>query len=163
MKKLTSILLSMTLILTLAACGGGGNGGQNKEAPDLNQYYEDFMASLGADNTPAMMDVEAEALDSLYQGLSAYKTAQSVVKVAAINSVAFEFALVELENEADAKAVADIFQARIDYQIENGAFYPMTLEGWEQAEIVTQGNVVALIVAQGSQDQAVDAFNALFA
>lgn len=39
----------------------------------------------------------------------------------------------------------------------------MTLEGWEQAEIVTQGNVVALIVAQGSQDQAVDAFNALFA
>ena len=37
MKKLTSILLSMTLILTLAACGGGGNGGQNKEAPDLNQ------------------------------------------------------------------------------------------------------------------------------
>ena len=43
------------------------------------------------------------------------------------------------------------------------AVYPMTLEGWEQAEIVTQGNVVALIVAQGSQDQAVDAFNALFA
>ena len=38
MKKLTSILLSMTLILTQAACGGGGNGGQNTEAPDLNQY-----------------------------------------------------------------------------------------------------------------------------
>lgn len=61
MKKLTSILLSMTLILTLAACGGGGNGGQNKEAPDLNQYYEDFMASLGADNQPAMGDVEGGA------------------------------------------------------------------------------------------------------
>ena len=89
------------------------------------------MASLGADNTPAMMDVEAEALDSLYQGLSAYKTAQSVVKVAAINSVAFEFALVELENESDAQAVADIFQARVDYQVNGGAFYPQTTADWE--------------------------------
>ena len=77
--------------------------------------------------------------------------------------VAYEFALVEVENAADAQTVADIFQARIDYQIENGAFYPMTLEGWENAEIITQGNVVALIVAQDSQSQAVEAFNQLFA
>lgn len=117
MKKLTSILLSMTLILTLAACGGGGNGGQNKEAPDLNQYYEDFMASLGADNQPAMGDVEGEQLAAVYPGLENYATKQAVLKMAMISAVAFEFALVELENEADAKAVADIFQARIDYQI----------------------------------------------
>ena len=110
-----------------------------------------------------MGDVEGEQLAAVYPGLENYAAKQSVLKMAMISAVAFEFALVELENEADAKAVADIFQARIDYQIENGAFYPMTLEGWEQAEIVTQGNVVALIVAQGSQDQAVDAFNALFA
>ena len=127
MKKLTSILLSMTLILTLAACGGGGNGGQNKEAPDLNQYYEDFMASLGADNQPAMGDVEGEQLAAVYPGLENYATKQAVLKMAMISAVAFEFALVELENEADAKAVADIFQARIYYQIENGAFYPMKL------------------------------------
>ena len=69
MKKLTSILLSMTLLLALAACGGNGGGGQNKEAPDLNKYYEDFMASLGADNQPAMGDVEAEQLSQLYPGL----------------------------------------------------------------------------------------------
>ena len=163
MKKLTSILLSMTLLLALAACGGNGGGGQNKEAPDLNKYYEDFMASLGADNQPAMGDVEAEQLSQLYPGLENYAAKQSVLKIAMISALAFEFALVELENEADAKAVADIFQARIDYQIENGAFYPMTLEGWEQAKIITQGNVVALIVAQGEQDRAVEEFNSLFA
>ena len=103
MKKLTSILLSMTLILTLAACGGGGNGGQNKEAPDLNKYYEDFMASLGADNQPAMGDVEGEQLAAVYPGLENYAAKQSVLKMAMISAVAFEFALVELENEADAK------------------------------------------------------------
>ena len=94
MKKILSAILAMSLVLLLAACGskgGEGTGNDGAKSVDLNQYYEDFMASLGADNTPAMMDVEAEALDSLYQGLSAYKTAQSVVKVAAINSVAFEF------------------------------------------------------------------------
>lgn len=164
MKRLTALFLSLTLLLTLAACGGGGgNAGQNKEAPDLNKYYEDFMASLGADNQPAMGDMMEEQIAQFYPGLENYATKQAVMKMAMISAVAYEFALVELENEVDAKAVADIFQARIDYQIENGAFYPMTLEGWEQAKVVTQGNVVALIVAQGDQDRAVEAFNALFA
>lgn len=164
MKKLTSILLSVTLLLTLAACGGeGGDGGQGQQAPDLNQYYEDFMASLGADNQPAMMDVEAEMIGQIYPGLETYGTKQSVLKIAAISAVAFEFALVELEDASHVQAVADIFQARIDNQIEAGAFYPMTLEGWEQAEVITHGNVVALIVAQGDQARAVEAFNSLFA
>ena len=163
MRKVLAALLASAMVFSLAACGGGGNGGQNKEAPDLNQYYEDFMASLGADNQPAMGDVEGEQLAAVYPGLENYATKQAVLKMAMISAVAFEFALVELENEADAKAVADIFQARIDYQIENGASYPMTLEGWEQAEIITQGNVVALIVAQGDQARAVEAFNGLFA
>lgn len=164
MKKLTSILLSVTLLLTLTACGGkGGDGGQDQQAPDLNQYYEDFMASLGADNQPAMMDVEAEQIAQFYPGLESYGMKQTVLKTAMISAVAYEFALVELEDASHAQEVADIFQARIDYQIEAGAFYPMTLEGWEQAEIITHGNVVALIVAQGDQARAVEAFNSLFA
>lgn len=163
MKKLTSILLSMTLLLTLTACGGGGSGGQNKEAPDLNQYYEDFMASLGADNQPAMMDVDAEMIGQVYPGLETYGLKQSVLKMAAITAVPCEFALVEVEDEANAKAVADIFQARIDAQIEGGAFYPMTVEGWQKAKIITNGNVVALICAGEEQAQAEEAFNKLFA
>lgn len=162
MKKLTSILLSALLLLTLAACGGG-SGAPTREAPDLNQYYEDFMASLGEDNQPAMMDVDAQMTSQVYPGLEAYGRKQSVLKVAAITAVPCEFALVELEDEANAKAVADIFQARIDAQIEGGAFYPMTVEGWEKAQIITNGSVVALICAGEQQDQAVEAFNKLFA
>lgn len=165
MKKILSAILAMSLVLLLAACGGkGGEGTGNDGAKsvDLNQYYEDFMASLGADNTPAMMDVESEALDSLYPGLSAYKTTQAVVKTAAITSVAVEFALVELEKESDAQAVADIFQARIDYQVNGNAFYPQTTADWENAKIITRGNVVALIVAGTEQARAVEAFEKLF-
>ena len=166
MKKILSAILAMSLVLLLAACGskgGGGTGNDGAKSVDLNQYYEDFMASLGADNTPAMMDVEAEALDSLYQGLSAYKTAQSVIKLAAMNSVVYEFALLECEKEEDVEAVKGILQTRIDNQVSGGAFYPETIEGWQKAELIVNGNVVALIVAGTEQARAVEAFEKLFA
>ena len=54
----------------------------------------------------------------------------------------------ELEKESDAKAVADLFQARIDSQVQGGAFYPETIESWKKAQVLTKGRVVALISAQ---------------
>ena len=82
--------------------------------------------------------------------------------ISAISSVPYEFALAELESEADAKAAAEIFQARIDSQVAGGAFYPDTIAGWEKAAVITQGNVAALICANTEQDAAADAFRALF-
>lgn len=161
MKKLLSSILAAAMLLALAACGGGGKG-QAGAAPDLNKYYEDFMASLGADNQPAMMDIDADLTGVTYPGLETYGTKQLVAKTAAISAVPFEFALVELEDQSHAQEVADIFQARIDAQIEGGAFYPMTVEGWQKAEVITHGAVVALICAGEEQGNAVSAFNALF-
>lgn len=162
MKKLIAMLLALTCVLALTACGGR-EGDFDEQAPDLNQYYEDFMATLGADNTPAMMDLEGENLDAFYPGLSSYGTKQAVVKAAAISSVPFEFALVELEKESDAEAVADLFQARVDSQAQGGAFYPETIASWEKAQVLTKGRVVALICAGDQQEAAVSAFEKLFA
>ena len=120
------------------------------------------MATLGADNTPAMMDLEGEFLEAYYPGLGEYGAKQSVLKAAAITSVPYEFALVELEKESDAKAVADLFQARIDSQVQGGAFYPETIESWKKAQVLTKGRVVALISAGGEQEAAVSAFEKLF-
>lgn len=171
MKKIFSLILALTLVLSLCACGnGGGSGGtpdqsQQQEAPDLSKFYEDFMASLG-DDAPMMADLSVDAkelLDQYYPGLTSYEKKQNVIQVAGISAVAFEMALVELENAGDVQAMSEIFQARIDSQIENGAFYPMTVESWENAKIITKGNVVALICAGDYQAQAEEAFNALFA
>ena len=163
MKKFTAFLLGVVMLLSLAACGGKDSAPPPKEAPDLNQYYEDFMATLGEDNTPAMTDLEGEYLDQLYPGLSAIETKQLVIKTAMISAVPYEFALVEVANAGDVQAVSDIFQARIDYQIETVAYYPMTIEGWQKAQIITHDNVIALICANEEQSQAAEAFDKLFA
>ena len=163
MKKLISAVLALTMMLCLVACGGNGGGSANKEAPNLQKYYDDFMASLGADNAPMMMPVEGEALDAFYAGLSGIAVKQSVIQMAAIGAVAFELALVECENAADVETVKGIFEARVDAQVNGGAFYPETTAAWEKAEVIVNGNVVALIVAGAQQADAVTAFNALFA
>lgn len=130
---------------------------------DLNQYYEDFMASLGEGNQPAMMDLDDAMLDGFFPGLKDIAVKQSVKKAAAISMVSYEFVLLELENEADVAAAQEILQARIDSQVQGGAFYPDAIAAWEKGEVVTNGSVVALIVAGEQQTAAVDAFNDLFA
>lgn len=188
MKKLISAILALTMMLSVSACGGNGNNSgnnstgsngnvvtdnsntenngdiaENVEAPDLQKYYEDFMASLGEDNTPAMSPVEGEALDGLYEGLSAIETKQLVAEMAMISIVAYEFVLVEVANADDVDTVKDILQARIDAQVNGGGYYPDTIAAWEKAEVIVNGNVVALILAGEQQTDAVDAFRALFA
>lgn len=160
MKKMIAALLALTMVLGLAACGG--NGGQGSEAPDLQAYYDDFMASLG-NEAPMMLPIEGDMLEAAYPGLSDYTFRQSVLQMAGISAVAYEMALVETESEADAQAVEKIFQARVDSQIQGGAMYPATIEAWEDASVLVDGCVVALIVAGEDQAAAVDAFNALFA
>ena len=146
MKKLTALLLALVMTLALAACGGE----KAQEAPDLNIVYEDFIASL--DEAPMMMDVTDDVVETFYPGLSSISLKQSVLVTAAISAVAYEVAMVECADSADVETVQGIFQARIDSQVDGGAMYPATVEAWEGAEILTSGNVVALIVA--GQDQA---------
>ena len=156
MKKLLSALLAMTLMLTLAACGGNGDGsggGDAAQAPDLQAYFDDLMD----------VSQDTATLESIFPGLEDYELKQSVFQMAMISAVAYEIDLVECANESDVEAVKGIFQSRIDSQIESGAFYPATVEAWQNAELIVNGNVVALIVAGEDQAQVVEAFNDLFA
>ena len=173
MKKLIAALLAMTMMMALVACGASNNNAGNNdaennqpetvEAPDLNAYYENFMLSLGEENAPFMMPGDPDTLAAFYPGLSDIATKQCIVQLAAMSAVAFEFALIECENAADVDAVKAILEARKTYQVDGGAWYPETVAAWEGAEIIVQGNVVALILAGDQTADAVAAFNALFA
>ena len=183
MKKLIAAVLALTMMLALVACGNNnanngqnnndanvnqnetpntddaGNEGDETAARDLTKYYEDFMALLGEGNAPMMMPADPDTLTAFYPGLSDIATKQCVVQLAAMSAVAFEFALVECENSADVEAVKAILEARKAYQIDGGAWYPETIAAWEGAEIIVDGNVVALILAGEQTEAAVAFFN----
>ena len=165
MKKMIAGALALVMMMALAACGSSNGGSDTaKEAPDLTKYYEDFMASLGADNAPAMMSAldDASFVDSFFPGLNDIEMKQTVLQMAMMAQVGFELDLVECANAADVAAVKAIFQARIDSQVNGGAWYPAVTAAWENADLLVKGNVVALIVAGDFQDTAVSAFNGMF-
>lgn len=156
-KRVFAALLAACLVLSLAACGGGSGS-----APDLQAFYDGYMASLPEDSRPAMTNVNDDPsyVDAFYPGLSDYELKQSVLQMATVSAVAYEFALVECAGESDVEAVKGILQSRIDSQIDGGAFYPETTEAWQKADLIVNGSVVALIVAGEDQADAVAAFRA---
>ena len=136
---------------------------------DLAAFYD----TLRAENTwPELMNLTedptmTELLDSYYPGLSELAAKQCGVYIAAISAAVGEIALVETENAGDAQKAAEIFQARIDYQVGDdanpgGAWYPETIEGWKtKSHVVSNGNFVMLAV--GDSAAAVESFENLFA
>ena len=166
MRKLISLTLALCLCLGLTACAGAGgeNGGdQDVFTTDLSAFYDDMFSTIFPDpnNAPSMSEVTGDYLDQLYPGLSEVETKQCLVYAPMITAVAYEIALVEVADAADVQTVQDIFQARIDSQVEGGAFYPGTVEAWQNgSEIVVRGNCVCLFVG-AEKDDMVAAFNAL--
>jgi len=128
---------------------------------DLAAFYDSIS---GGEDFPAMMALEDDLLDALYEGLSELDLKQCLVYTPMISSVGAEVALVEVASAGDVQAVKDIFQKRVDYQIEQGAFYPQTIETWENdCRIVSNGNYILLAcLHDGGCDDIVDAFNKLF-
>lgn len=147
---------------TEAPGSSAGSSAPSAAQVDLAAFYEEIMAS-GGENSPAMMELTGESLDNYYPGLSGVKTNQRVVYMPMISAVACEIAMVECADPADADTVKAIFQTRIDTQVDGGAWYPDTIEGWKNnAKIVTNGSYVALFVIPEGLMDAASAFNDLF-
>jgi len=135
-------------------------------AVDLKAFYESIIASAG-ENAPFMMDVVtdlgAEGVESFYPGLTGISTNQMLVYMPAMSAVACEIVMIECANAADVEAVKAILQARIDAQVDGGAWYPETIEGWKNnSDIVVNGNYVAMFVIPEGMMDAASEFGKLF-
>ena len=132
---------------------------------DMGKFIDDFMAKMAEkdpESVPMLMPADAELLDIYYPGLTGIATKQCVVRLAAIGAVPVELALIECENSADVEAVKAILEARKTYQIEGGAFYPETVDAWNNAQIIVRGNYVALILVGDFTDTVIGLYNELF-
>jgi hypothetical protein len=122
---------------------------------DLLSFYTDVYNELypvDAEGNPSGpycedLSVMPAMLEGYYPGLSAIETNQLHAFIPMMSAVAYEVVLVEVANEADVAAVEAILQARIDAQVAGGAWYPETIEQWEQnSRITTYGNFVLMAV-----------------
>lgn len=137
--------------------GGTSNG--SSATVDLNAFYDTITSNY---ELAAMSDLDGDLLENYYPGITGYTLNQCVAKVSMISAIVSEIVLVECANADDAAAVAAILQARIDAQVDGGAFYPSSVQQWESAQLVTSGNYVAMIACGDNSAAIADDFLAEF-
>ena len=164
MKRITSLLLALVMLLALAGCGNSANGGSSAvKSADLSAFLEDVTSKQEA----AMETLPADALETFYPGISDIETKQCTGATALISAVASEILLVEVTNADDVAKVEEIMNARISYQVGDGtspggAWYPEPTRIWtECSRVVSNGNYILMVVHEQC-DAIVDDFNALF-
>ena len=139
-------------------------GSAAEQSADLSAFYDQMVAKDSF--PPSMQKLSEEEVGVLYEGLGDVTRKQCAAGMAAVSAVVGELILVEVSDSKDVQTVKDIFQARIDSQVNGGAFYPDTIDGWKEgARVASHGNYV-MMVALGDPDEAdaaVAAFQALFA
>ena len=131
-------------------------------AVDLNAFVMSLAEQHGENFAANANVVEFGMHADLYPGITDINTKQLVIYQPMMGAVVCEIALAEVADAADVEAVKTIFQSRIDTQVDGGAWYPESIEGWKNnSRIVANGNFVMMIAWQYC-DEAVDAFNGLF-
>ena len=138
MKKIISLVLVLTLMLALTACGGNENTNAPTADADLQSFYDTLAEEFQWDEG-YLVDIEGEMLESYYPGLSEIPTKQMIAKMPMMSSVVNEIVFLQCETEEDAAKAAEILQTRITAQAEGGAWYPESMEAWGKAQVIQNG------------------------
>lgn len=127
---------------------------------DFSAFYEEL--AQASEYQAGMMLGEGDMLLYSYPTMGDYDFAQVAVYMPMMSAVASELTLIEVKDATDVENAKAILQTRIDTQVDGGAWYPATIQGWvDNARIVVNGNFVMLVVAENADD-VVAAFNAKF-
>ena len=153
MKRLLSILALCALALALTACGidqGTASGSASSGAADgisFDAVYQgilDAQKDSGQEELIFFPEEGADAIESLYPGLTALDPSRLQLYLPPVTGYACEILLVEVA-EGDVDAAKAILQDRIDSGA-NDTGYPENAVLWQNnAQIQVQGNCLCLI------------------
>lgn len=152
-------LVFLAFFTFLTGCGGESAG--SPKTVDLTALFSEMAEACGWDQDD-MAPVEGDLLEAYYPGLRELSAEQLVAMIPAMSSDVNEIVLMQCETEADAETAAAIFQARIDSQIDGGAWYAETQAAWEGASVLQNGTYTALIASGTFQESLEDQFRQQF-
>ena len=156
MKRLLSILALCALMLALTACGNGNgasSGGASSGAASaggeisFDAVYQgilDAQKDSGQEELIFFPEEGADAIESLYPGLSALNPSRVQLYLPPVTGYACEILLVEVA-EGDVDAAKAILQDRIDSGAGDTG-YPENAVLWQNnAQVQVQGNCLCMI------------------
>lgn len=124
---------------------------------DLASFYGSISGQFSG-----MEAVTGAFLENFYPGLSGISLNQQQIYMPMMTASSLEIAIVEVANSGDVDKVKAIFNSRIQTQIDGGAYYPETIEGWKNnATVTSNGNYVMMVVHDNNKG-IVSSFNGLF-
>lgn len=136
-----------------------GEGSGSAASVDLSSFYADM---TGEYDFQTLQEFTGDVLESYYAGMGDIATKQCLIMGTMMTMNNGEFCLVEVSDSKDVDTVKSIFQSRIDYMVNGGAWYPAPTEQWtNNSRVVSNGNYVMMVVHENCDD-IVEAFNALF-
>ena len=139
MKKAMSLILALVLVLGLTACGGKT---EETVSVDVNALYESY-----AQYMPEMFFPDEDTMLN-FLGISVEDCVQYKVAICAEGMRSDEIWLIEARDAAALEELQQLAQTRIQAKLDETVSYaPDQYVVVEKAEVLTQGNYLALFIS----------------
>ncbi len=139
MKKLFSLILALTLVVTLAACGGKA---EETASVDVNALYDSY-----SDLLPDMFEPDEDTLMN-FLGISVEDCTQYKIAICAEGMRSDEVWLIEAKDASSLETLQQLAQTRIEAKLEETVTYaPDQYVVVEKAQVLTNGNYLALLIS----------------
>lgn len=149
MKRVITLLLSLMLILSLAACGGNSNnGGKTEVTLTAAEVLDSLKKSLGESYTSDTAETEDRMTN--YWGLDLSQVESWAAETNSNSSLNSDCAIILKVKDGYANTAATALQTGFDQIVSYNRMYDMDLQRVLQGRLYINGNYVALII-EGQQ------------
>lgn len=139
MKKALSLLLALSLVLSMAACGDKAEETVSMDVNALYESYSQYMPDMFYPDDDTMLN---------FLGISVEDCAQYKVAICAEGMRTDEVWLIEAKDEASLETLRQLAQTRIESKLDETVTYaPDQYVIVEKAELLVNGLYLALLIS----------------
>lgn len=155
MKRLIVLCLALVMAFSLAACGNNDSDNTEPSGTAVEMDMQEVYTKVGQTvEIPEMLALN-ESLMLDYCGIAAEDVKQTIVYICADSLRTDEIWLIEAVDDAAAKRIVDLANARLKTKGDESITYsPEQYAVVEKAQLLQQGNYIALFVSPDAEAMA---------